>query len=522
MQPSENLDLIVYMKDIKNRPILLSIIAGILIGFSYIPGPIFLSWIAFIPLFYLLTGSASLKKIIFGTWITQFLLTLIGFHWIGYTISEFGQMPAWVGYAGLLGFCAFANTHFIVAAVIYRKTIRRHSTLSLSWFALLFVSLEIFFPMIFPWSMGYTWMPTFLPIKQLADTIGVYGLSIITVLINVWIYALIELKEKKKLILIGIGSFTLLNMVGLVKERMWQGSDRTLRALVVQANIGNLLKYKAEKEGKFQTEIINEYIAMTTEALKDEKVDLIVWPETAMPIFLNLGRMDSAHTKRIADITRIYNAEIFTGTYSYKGEDIFNSIAYISNQGLVTHLYSKSILLAFGEYFPGTEHSPFLKNLVEKIVPAVSHFARGPGPSVFKTQPNFIVGPQVCYEGLDTFYNQKIVKQGAHILINVTNDSWFGSTFEPHQHLHMTLARAIEYRRPMIRSTNTGISTTITASGKILEQSPINQKWSKIYEIPLLVNPGQSIYGITASLQAYLLLLVTALVGIYGKKRKHF
>ncbi|MCB0348359.1 MAG: apolipoprotein N-acyltransferase [Bdellovibrionales bacterium] len=510
------------MKYITERPLLLSLIAGVLIGFSYIPGPIFLSWIAFIPLFYLLTSKASLKKIILGTWITQFLLTLIGFHWIGYTISEFGRMPAWIGYAGLVGFCCFANTHFVLAAIIYRKTVTRHTSLSLIWFSLLFVTLEIFYPMIFPWTMGYTWMPSFFPIKQLADTVGVYGLSIITVLINLWLYTLIQAKEKKKLAIIGLGVFVFLNILGFIKEQMWQGSDRTLKALVVQANIGNLLKYKAEKEGKFQTEIINEYISMTMEALKDKKVDLIVWPETAMPIFLNLGRMDSAHTKRIADITRIYNAEIFTGTYSYQGEDIFNSIAYISNQGLVTHLYSKSILLAFGEYFPGTEHSKYFKDLVEKIIPAVSHFARGPGPSVFKTQPNFIVGPQVCYEGLDTFYNQKIVKQGANILINVTNDSWFGSTFEPHQHMHMTLSRAIEYRRPMIRSTNTGISAAITASGKILEESPINEKWTKIYEIPLIVQPGQSIYGLTASLQSYLLLLLTALLGILGRKKEYF
>jgi apolipoprotein N-acyltransferase len=519
LQDDENLDLIFYMKHIKDRPLVLAVIAGIIIGLSYIPGPIFLNWIAFIPFFYFLHSQTSFAKILLGAWITQFLLTMIGFHWVGYTISEFGRMPGWIGYLGLIGFCSFANIHFVVAAGIYKKVVKTPSWISLAWFGLLFVTLEIFFPMIFPWNMGYPWIPSFFPIKQLADTIGVFGLSLITLATNIWIYTILQSQTKKKLITIGLAVFAVLNILGFIKQKMWEGSDRTLRALVVQANIGNLLKYKAEKEGKFQNEIINEYLTMTHEALKEEKVDLIVWPETAMPIFVNLGRMDSAHTKRIADTARIHNAEIFTGVYSYKGEDVFNSIAYVSTQGIVTHLYSKSILLAFGEYFPGTERWPYFKNLVEKIVPAVSHFARGEGPTAFKVQPNFVVGPQVCYEGLDTFYNQQIVKAGANILINVTNDSWFGTTFEPYQHLYMTLARAIEYRRPMIRSTNTGISTAITASGQILGLSPIKKKWHKIYEIPLLVQPGNSIYGITASLQSYLLLLLTIALGYFGKKR---
>ena len=115
----------------------------------------------------------------------------------------------------------------------------------------------------------------------------------------------------------------------------------------------------------------------------------------------------------------------------------------------------------------------------------VADFKRGPGPSI-KNYNGIKIGPQICYEALYPSFSKGLSDLGAEIIVNVTNDSWFGWWQEPYQHLYMTLARGIEFRRPVIRSTNTGISTVMLANGKILEKSPIGEEWQQNYRIPYL------------------------------------
>jgi apolipoprotein N-acyltransferase len=93
------------------------------------------------------------------------------------------------------------------------------------------------------------------------------------------------------------------------------------------------------------------------------------------------------------------------------------------------------------------------------------------------------VGPQICYEGLFPDFSRGLADQGAQIFVNVTNDSWFGTTAEPYQHLSMTLARGIEFRRPVVRATNTGISAAMRADGTLLDLSPLHTEWTGLYEI---------------------------------------
>jgi apolipoprotein N-acyltransferase len=104
------------------------------------------------------------------------------------------------------------------------------------------------------------------------------------------------------------------------------------------------------------------------------------------------------------------------------------------------------------------------------------------------------LGPQICYESLNPRFSRGLAEKGAQILFNVTNDSWFGWWAEPFQHQIMTLARAVEVRRPLVRSTNTGISSVILANGQMLENSPINSVWAHTYEVKYLEKPPLSFY----------------------------
>jgi apolipoprotein N-acyltransferase len=110
-------------------------------------------------------------------------------------------------------------------------------------------------------------------------------------------------------------------------------------------------------------------------------------------------------------------------------------------------------------------------------------------------RPQVKIGAQICYESLDPAFSSSLSKKGADILVNVTNDSWFGKYFEPDQHLYMTLARALETRRPLVRATNTGISSAILADGTVLEKSPLFERWAGNYVIKFKENAPQTFYS---------------------------
>jgi apolipoprotein N-acyltransferase len=156
--------------------------------------------------------------------------------------------------------------------------------------------------------------------------------------------------------------------------------------------------------------------------------------------------------------------------------------------------YNKSQLLAFGEYLPFGETFPFLY----KLVPFVGTFERGPGPvtqNVPLVSGKLVkLGPQICYESLDPEFSRELAQGGSEIIFNVTNDSWFGDWAEPYQHLYMTLARGIENRRPLVRGTNTGISSVILANGTVMEQSKMNERWMQNFSVGYQQNPELTFY----------------------------
>jgi apolipoprotein N-acyltransferase len=182
-----------------------------------------------------------------------------------------------------------------------------------------------------------------------------------------------------------------------------------------------------------------------------------------------------------------------TGAYGVDAKTnlVTNSLFLLDNNGeLREPHYSKTILLAFGEYIPGAETFPFIL----KFMPQIGKFARGPGPTMLFEWNGFKMGPQVCYESLFPKFSRDLAKLGAQFIVNATNDSWYGAWQEPYQHMYMTLARGVEFRRPVLRATNTGISTVALASGEVLEMSPINASWYKLYEVPYRKNPQPTFY----------------------------
>ena len=208
-----------------------------------------------------------------------------------------------------------------------------------------------------------------------------------------------------------------------------------------------------------------------------------------------------------------------TGAYGFDQASgrLTNSLFLLDHQGkLVTPHYSKTILLAFGEYLPGEDWFP----LIRDWLPPIGEFKRGEGPRHLIEWNGFRMGVQICYESLFPDFSRQWANLGAEFFVNVTNDSWYGNWSEPRQHLTMTLGRAVEFRRPVLRATNTGISTVGLSSGVKLDESPLHETWSKVFEVPYRKNPSPTFYQSHPMLVDQLIwgVLVLALMGPFSSR----
>lgn len=274
--------------------------------------------------------------------------------------------------------------------------------------------------------------------------------------------------------------------------------DAELNALLVQASTPNSEKMAAELGEGYSEEIIRRIMVLTDKGIADnqgKKIDFTMWPETAFPSLLGQRFKDQDFPRLLSQFLRDRQLPLVTGAFGLdeKSKLITNSLFLLDGQGeIIPPYYSKTILLAFGEYIPFADTFP----IIRKFVPQIGQYARGPGPTVLFQWNGFKMGPQICYESLFPSFVRALSNLGAQFIVNATNDSWYGTWQEPYQHMYMTLARGVEFRRPVLRATNTGISTVSLASGDVLELSPMNQSWTKLYSVPYRKNPTPTFYQI--------------------------
>ncbi|PIS11034.1 MAG: apolipoprotein N-acyltransferase, partial [Bdellovibrio sp. CG10_big_fil_rev_8_21_14_0_10_47_8] len=329
-------------------------------------------------------------------------------------------------------------------------------------------------------------------------------------------------KGGKRAVVAGISSLLVLfYFAGQTRQEKWQSSDAELKTLIVQANIANFEKYQAERGAGYQQEIMDQFYSLTRDALNQHPdTDLVLWPETAFPEFLDDHAKHRFYPAQLRSFVQSINKPLILGAYSKDGPEVrrrkdYNALFLFNERGELTPPpYHKTQLLIFGEYAPLVEEFPILA----KYNPGGEGFGRGTGPTLMQIG-DIKLGPQICYESLDPQFSAQSTLLGSQILINATNDSWFGPRGEPFQHLYMTLARAIENRRPLIRSTNTGISSAILADGTILELSPIDQKWYGLYTIHYQKNPEITFYTKYGSWLWLVISFLLALTIFLGRNR---
>jgi apolipoprotein N-acyltransferase len=499
----------------------LAIVSGLLIALSFPnAGLSFLIWIALIPLMVALEDATPRTAFRIGVTcgVTAYSIIL---YWINIVVTQYGHLP-WVVSVPIylllvLWLALFYGFAVLISRLGEQAGIKSAFSLPIAWIA--FDFLRSFLLTGFPWAMlGHSQYRT-LPLIQIADIAGVYGITLLIVLSNVVLYrvmraitgARISYPVKSALILLMLLIATL--FYGFNRLNAGETANRSaLKVALVQGNIDQDVKWSPS----FQEQTISIYERLTRKAAKNG-VDLVVWPESAIPFFF---QDEPVHAERIRNMTRELSTALLTGSPAHElrnGKRTFlNSAFVISPSGETVGRSDKIHLVPFGEYVPLGRFFPF----INKIVVGIGDFAPGRHATPLKVD-HTQVGTLVCFEAIFPEVAREYVNNGARILVNITNDAWFGKSSAPYQHLSIATFRAVETRTPMLRAANTGITTILDHNGHIRNMTELFREGFRTGEVR--PGTGDSIYLKIGDKPAWLSVVITMvilLVALIKIKRK--
>ena len=436
-------------------------------------------------------------------------------YWVFDTMRHYGGLPIPVALLVLLAACMYMGLYhglfgLCLAWAAGSRTMQRRA-LVLAPF--LWVAVELARTRIsaFPWELlGYT--QTDNPaLTRLTTLTGVYGLSFEIMLVNsVFAAAFLVDKERRKWLLAAAFGAALILQAGQLLAPPPVPADRT--ALLVQQNIpaeqGWTIDY-------FQGTLRDlTWISLHPPGVKEgQTFDLIVWPESPSPFFLN----DSSFREVVAELARQSKTWLLVGSIGVQNataspehkSEVFNSAGLISPSGELTARYDKTHLVPFGEYVPFKRFLPFMDMLTDQI----GNFAWGHSrkPLDAGSQP---LGVFICYESIFPDEVREYVQSGADVLINLTNDGWYGDSGAWKQHLQMTQMRAIENGRWLLVGTNTGMTVSVDPYGRIVAAT--GRKFRTALAAPYGLLSGTTFYTRHGDWFAYLCAIIS-IGGIFAR-----
>jgi apolipoprotein N-acyltransferase len=306
----------------------------------------------------------------------------------------------------------------------------------------------------FPWGLNaYAWIDT--PLAQIAAWIGPHGLGALTLTLAA-LPILWDMRKGTAIAFLGFAALAALGMMRLSNAPEIAQDAPTIR--LIQPNAPQHQKWDPAFAPIFFTRLIDASKA-------SPKPDLIVWPETSLPTWLNDADRALGIIANAAN-----NTPVLFGAQRYEGLRAYNSLVHLSTSGDVKHIYDKHHLVPFGEYLP---FDALLSRLgMSTLTETFGGFTAGKGPELIDLGPLGKALALICYEAV--FPHQMNSAEGRpRFLLHVTNDAWFGTRSGPQQHLVQARFRAIEQGLPLLRSANTGISATIDAHGRVLQSLPL-------------------------------------------------
>lgn len=506
----------------------LALISSVLVIFSIPQYNIALfAWFAFTPLFFAIENTTP-KRAFFIGWLAGIVTNAVSFYWIPHLLIRFGHLNIVLSYFLLLLLAFYQGLSYALFSwLIVKARSRIKKRLPLILLApIAFVSVEFLMPILFDWYFAVTqaWHPTWI---QIADITGPTGVSAMLILASAGIYDFVfEFKfhrenfiRKLKWLSIAPTLILVIFIYGQIRIHQIEAirnRSKKIRVGVVQANIG------IQQKGRAGLALQNHRLHLEESwKLQQEGIDLLVWPESSYPWAITRDRKKDYPARDPRQIMQGIKVPLIFGALTYSTEEPYpyNTALMVSPSGKFIGRFDKNYLLAFGEYIPFYDLVPSFK----KWFPAASHFAHGKDVVTFPFKDKKIA-PLICYEGLLPTFTRRIAKLKPNLMVNITNDAWFGKTSEPYQHMALVIFRAVELRLDFVRSVNTGVTSFIDATGKILGETkshdPVIEKGVKPESLRgkvALMPSGHTFYTFFGDLFAYLNLFAMFMI-FFGAK----
>ncbi len=494
-----------------------------------------LAWIVLVPL-HLAIEDASPKQAFWLGWLGGLIGSTGTMFWVITAMHLYGKVPLPISIAIMLLLTAYVGMYVAWYALGFVWLRRAFPTFIILAAPCLWVSLEwvrTYFLSGFPWALlGYS-QYQWLPVIQIADHTGVYGLSFLVVLVNLgltamflWILAYLSGTRPQPpawhapvAALAGIGIALLYGQMILAQAPSADWS-RSLRIGVVQPNVDQSRKWDLA----FRRDTLDRLHRLTIQASPGS--DLVIWPEAATPF---LFEVEPEYRLELSALAHDVGAPILFGSPTLRRQSngrpyLLNSAYLLSPDGQVLGRYDKQHLVPFGEYIPLKSSLLFF---LDKLVEGIGDFQPGPGPTLLSFTPRNSFpgvtngahrqarfGVVICYEVIFPNLVREFAANGADFLVTITNDAWFGRSSAASQHFGTVVFRSVENRLAFARAANTGVSGFIDPYGRIVHATPIFTEEALTGTVP--IGRMRTFYSRYGDVFAYGCVIITALLCVMG------
>jgi len=505
------------LKKLLNKKAWLCFFAGFSLVFSYAPFSqyylaLFLPAIAFYQLNNLAPKQAAKLTALFAFgWFAS------GISWVHVSIDQFGGLPLAVSITLMLLLCLYLAIFPALAAYLTAlfSAKKRFNLWLLPSFWLLGEYLRSVVLTGFPWlSLGYSQIDS--PLASFAPVVGEVGISAIIVLINVCLVKIvIAVKDKTyqnghKTLSFPISTIFILFIINFVISKIsWVNpTGQVTKVALVQGNIEQSIKWEPDQEWP----TMMKYLNLTR---LNYDADIIIWPESAIPA---LEPTVQSYLDSVNQSALLNKSTIITGilNYNFDSKQYFNSLIVLGEkkkddeQGYFynhSNRYSKNHLLPIGEFVPFQE---FLRPIAPLFNLPQSSFSRGDYVQKNLVANDIELLPLLCFEIAFPHQLAANLTANTDLLLTVSNDAWFGKSHGPHQHMEMARMRALEFGRPLLRSTNNGITAVVDHQGDFIARIPQFKEAVLTAEVNL-VN-GETPYSQWPRLILFLMIMLPILI----------
>jgi apolipoprotein N-acyltransferase len=425
-----------------------------------------LSFVALVPLAVAMRHQTPARTAALG-WTAGFTMTMTGFYWLLEMLKTFSGFPTALCLLFMAILCAYQAGRIALMGWLIGRAAARAWPFGPS-FALAFIASELTFPLLFPWFFGATvhQVPALVQVAELGSPILV-GLVLVAANLAIAELVLARLERRPAarrtvaaLAVVPVVATTYgAARIGQIDARV--AAAEPLQAGIVQANMSLFGKRRDKAEG------LRRHLALTEELEEKGPLDLVVWSETSVTgaVREDLAEIEypQRFTRRLGTPT-IFGAVLVRPVEDAREYVLFNSALITDGSGAIRGRYDKTFLLAFGEYLPFGDVFPVL----HEWSPNSGRFTKGSSLQSLPYGDGKKISVHICYEDVvPSFVNAMMQADPAHLLVNITNDAWFGDTTEPWIHLALAKFRAVEHRRFLVRSTNSGVSAFVDPVGRV-------------------------------------------------------